>query len=61
MQLTEVQGKALIMRFHKVPFTIYKNDPYWIPHIQQDVEKVFSTDKNKLYKEGGQAIRSTGY
>ena len=57
MQITEVQGKALIKRFHRVPFTIYKNDPYWIPHIQQDVEKVFSTDKNKLYKDGGEAIR----
>ncbi len=57
MQLIEVRTKAEINRFHKVPSLIYKNDPYWIPHIRQDVEKVFDPEKNKVYRDGAQVIR----
>ncbi|MEP7265345.1 MAG: hypothetical protein ABI772_12645 [Bacteroidota bacterium] len=57
MQLTEVTGDAHIKRFHRLPFDIYKDDKNWIPHIQQDIEKIFNTETNKLFKEGGKAIR----
>ena len=57
MQLTEVRSKEEVKRFHQVPFGIYKNDRHWVPFLKQDVEKVFDPDKNKAFKEGGEAIR----
>ena len=43
MTIIEVKTSAQIKAFHKIPFIIYKNDTNWIPHIKQDVEKVFSS------------------
>jgi hypothetical protein len=57
MHLQEVEGKELIHQFHLLPFSIYKNDPHWVPHLIQDIEKIFDQQKNKLYKEGATAIR----
>jgi hypothetical protein len=57
MKLIEVKTKQEIAEFHKVPFIIYKDDKNWIPHLKQDVEKVFDKNKNKLFAEGGKAIR----
>lgn len=57
MRLQEVEGNELIAQFHTVPFSIYKNDPHWVPHLKQDIEKLFDPGKNKLYKEGATAIR----
>ena len=57
MQLIEVKNASDIKDFHQVPFIIYKNTPQWIPHLKQDVEKVFDPEKNKLFKESGEAIR----
>jgi len=36
----------------RLPWSIYANDPNWIPHLKQDVEKVFDPKKNKLLKDG---------
>jgi hypothetical protein len=57
MNLIEVKTKQEISDFHKIPFIIYKDDKNWIPHLKQDVEKVFDKDKNKLFSEGGKVIR----
>jgi GNAT superfamily N-acetyltransferase len=57
MQLTEVTNRAQINSFHRLPFYIYQNDKNWIPYIKQDIEKKFNPEKNKLFKEGGKAIR----
>jgi len=57
MRLIEVKDAGHIKRFHRVPYSIYRNDPHWIPHLRQDIEKVFDRQRNKLYKEGGDAVR----
>ena len=57
MKLVVVNDSRSIAAFHALPFRIYKNDPHWIPYIKQEVEKVFSPEKNKLYSEGAEAIR----
>ena len=57
MKLIEVNNKKLNKEFHKVPFIIYKNDKNWIPHLRQDIDKIFDQKKNKLFQMGGQAIR----
>lgn len=56
MQLIEVKDKKSIREFHRVPYIIYKNDKNWIPHLTQDVEKLFNPEKNKAFR-GGAAIR----
>lgn len=56
MKLVEVTEKKHIRDFHRVPFLIYAGDPNWIPHLKQDVEKVFDSKKNKAFRHG-EAIR----
>ena len=56
MTILEVNNKKLTNEFHKIPFIIYKNDKNWIPHIKQEVEKVFDKKKNKHFRHG-EAIR----
>lgn len=56
MKITEVNNSSTIAEFHKVPFVIYKNDKNWIPHLKQDIEKVFDPSKNKAF-EHGKAVR----
>ncbi|HQV76464.1 MAG TPA: hypothetical protein PLE78_13305 [Flavobacteriales bacterium] len=36
----------------RLPWSIYKDDKNWIPHLVQDIAKVFDPAKNKLLKEG---------
>ena len=56
MTIIEVKTPAHIKTFHQIPFEIYKNDSNWIPHIKQDVEKVFTKKENKFFRHG-EAIR----
>lgn len=57
MQLIAVTDKNTHKRFLEVTDIIYKNDTNYIPHIRQDVEKVFDLKKNKLFRLGGEVIR----
>lgn len=52
MKVQEVKSAADIKAFHKLPFKIYKNDPYWIPHLKQDLEKIFDPKTNKKWRHG---------
>jgi GNAT superfamily N-acetyltransferase len=56
MKLVEVQNSATVSDFHKVPFSLYKKDPNWIPHLKQDINDVFNKETNPTYKNG-EAIR----
>lgn len=46
MKLIEVRSDRDIARFHRVPFLIYSKDPHWIPHLEKDVEGIFTPGKN---------------
>jgi GNAT superfamily N-acetyltransferase len=52
MRLNEVRTATDRKDWLGVPDTIYRNDPNWIPHLRQDIEKVFDPTRNKLLKEG---------
>jgi len=56
MRAVTVNNKSTVKEFHKLPSEIYKNDSNYIPHIKQDIEKVFDPSKNKLFN-GGKAVR----
>lgn len=52
MKIIEVNSKETIKAFHQLPYKIYKNDKNWIPHLQQDIEKVFDPQQNKAHARG---------
>tara|TARA_R110002096_G_scaffold426165_3_gene635540 strand:- start:6487 stop:7650 length:1164 start_codon:yes stop_codon:yes gene_type:complete len=52
MSIQEVSDKITEKEFHELPFKIYKNDPYWVPHLKQDIQKVFDSQKNKFFRHG---------
>jgi hypothetical protein len=56
MQIIEVTSKEDVRDFHLVPRVVYKHDPNWIPHLKQDIDKVFNPAKNKFFKNGS-AVR----
>lgn len=52
MKIVPVTDRRSIAEWMRVPRRIYRNDPNWIPHLKQDIEKVFDPARNKLLKEG---------
>ena len=57
MELIEVNDKKTEELFLEVPKIIYKHDKNYIPHVKQDVQKVFDKKKNKLFKQKGEVKR----
>lgn len=57
MELIAVRDKNTHKRFLDLPDYIYRNDSNYIPHIRQDIEKVFDEKKNKLFRSGGEVER----
>jgi len=57
MKLIEVVDKKTEKEFHQVSEIIYHADINYIPHVRQDLDKIFDTSKNKLFKQGGELIR----
>lgn len=52
MQITEVKSKREKKDFLQVPRELYKNDPNWICHLDNDIEAVFDPAKNKYFDFG---------
>ena len=48
MTITEVTDARTLRDWTRLPWRIYAQDKNWIPHLKQDVEKVFDPEKNKL-------------
>jgi hypothetical protein len=57
MRAVEVNDSKSLKSFHRVPAIIYARDANYIPHLKQDIDKVFDPEKNKLIKEGGKSVR----
>ncbi len=56
MKIIEVTSPQLIREFHKVQKVLYRNDPVWIQPVYNDIEKIFDSGQNKLFRKG-EAIR----
>ena len=53
MQIIEVgENKKLQQEFLAFPSRLYKDNPYWIRPLDNDIEKVFDPVKNPLFNEG---------
>lgn len=47
-----VDDSATLKSFHKVPRIIYADNPDYIQHLQQDIDKLFDSQKNRLLRKG---------
>lgn len=54
--LIEVNSKRTRREFLHLPLTLYRNNPYWIRPLDNDIENVFDPEKNKKFRNGD-AIR----
>lgn len=52
MQAVLVDDITTRNQFHKIPEIIYASDSNYIPHLRQDIDKIFDPKKNKLLKNG---------
>lgn len=48
--LKQVSSKSDLKRFVKFPFTLYKNDPYWVPPLINDELASFDERKNPVFE-----------
>ena len=56
MTIKEVQSQTDRNIFNRIPFDIYKDDNNWIPHLEKDIEAIFSKKENKFFRHG-EAVR----
>ena len=54
--LKEVTDKKLVKAFLEMPVSLYKEDKNWIRPLDDDIEKIFNPERNKLFRNG-EAIR----
>ncbi|MGY6562673.1 MAG: hypothetical protein ACXITV_11255 [Luteibaculaceae bacterium] len=52
MRIIAVNSPKTEQEFYQLPKLIYANDANYIPHILQDLQKVFDPRKNKLFQQG---------
>lgn len=52
MEIVEVKTKKDKADFNKVPFLLHSKNPNWVPHIKQDIEKVFTPKDNPFFTHG---------
>lgn len=50
VEIKKVSSSSELMTFIKLPWKIYKNDPYWVPPLIIDRKKVLSKEKNPFFK-----------
>ena len=52
MTILKVSSKLQSKQWENVPSLIYKDDMNWIPHIKQDIARIFDPNSNKLFNDG---------
>jgi GNAT superfamily N-acetyltransferase len=48
--IVEANTKKLLLDFVKFPFSLYKNNPYWVPPIIKEELETFDKTKNPAFK-----------
>ncbi|MRS03597.1 hypothetical protein EG832_10320, partial [bacterium] len=51
MQLIRIQTteKKDVSRFNKLPFELYRDNPYWVPPLQGEMEAILDREKHPFY------------
>ena len=55
MRVDRVSGRADLAAFVNLPFTLYRNDPNWVPPLKADVRKLLDSEKHPFYDGGREA------
>ena len=50
IQIKEVLNSRDLMKFIKFPWSLYKNDPYWVPPLISDVKNKLDPRKNPFHE-----------
>jgi hypothetical protein len=48
--IVQANTKKLLLEYVKFPFSLYKNNPYWVPPIIKDELESFDKTKNPVFK-----------
>ncbi len=48
--IKKVESKKELMTFIKIPWKIYKNNPYWVPPLIYDKKKILDKKKNPFFE-----------
>ncbi len=66
IEVTAVDNKKALREFVELPFTIYRNDPYWVPQLRIAVKELLDREKHPFYanaeaefflaREGGKVV-----
>jgi GNAT superfamily N-acetyltransferase len=49
IEVKAVDNKKALNEFVELPFTIYRNDPYWVPPLRIAVKELLDRDKHPFY------------
>ena len=50
IQVVEADSKALIRKYVEFPFSLYQNNPYWVPSLISEEIESFDKTKNPIFK-----------
>ena len=59
IEIREAIGKKGIKDFVCFPFSLYKNNPYWVPPIIKDEMEVFDPSINPVFKTAQYGVAMT--
>ena len=51
-QIEEVVNRLSRQNFLELPVRLYQNEPNWIRPLDSEIETVFDTKKNKMFRRG---------
>ncbi len=52
IEIIRVTSSMEVKDFIKLPYTIYKNDPYWIPPLESEIKSLLEPTSNALLRKG---------
>jgi len=55
VRVERVSGRADLAAFINLPFTLYRDDPNWVPPLKADVRKLLDQDHHPFYDNGREA------
>jgi GNAT superfamily N-acetyltransferase len=50
IEIKKVESKSDLMAFIKLPWSIYKNDPNWVPHLISERKQILDKQKNPFFE-----------
>lgn len=59
MKIVEADSGAALHDWMRLPWRIYARDRNWVPHLKQDVERVFDPASNKLLQARPERVAGT--